>query len=158
VSRQTGKQAGERGYERRKGSYNEAAAMTEEEAFYDESKWDEEVLHEAGEFRNGQPYLGRWEPDRYPDEPKKEATQAQRDAAAEHIRLRRKIQRDAIFFAVSIDNLSRTKKSAKIRKEAARFLICKHDHPVRLAERLGCSVSQFYRAAQWVKKHVRFHE
>jgi hypothetical protein len=74
------------------------------------------------------------------------------------LRLRRKIQRDAIFFAVSIDNLSRTKKSAKIRKEAARFLICKHDHPVRLAERLGCSVSQFYRAAQWVKKHVSFHE
>jgi hypothetical protein len=132
--------------------------VTEEEAFYEESKWDEEVLHEAGEFRNGQPYIGKWVPDRYHDEPEKEATQAKRDAAAEEIRLRRKIQRDAIFFAVSIDNLSRTKKSAKIRNEAARFLICKHDHPVRLAEGLGCSVSQFYRAAQWVKKHVSFHE
>jgi len=86
-------------------------------------------LHEAGEFRNGQAYLGKWEPDRYPDEPEKEATQAQRDAAAEEIRLRRKIQRDAAFFALSIDNLSRTKKSAEIRKEAARFLICKHDTP-----------------------------
>src|SRR5262245_53903814 len=31
---------------------------------------------------------------------------------------------------LSIDNLSRTKKSADIRKEAARFLICKHDHPL----------------------------
>jgi hypothetical protein len=50
--------------------------MNEDEAFYEDSKWDEEVLHEAGEFRNGRPYLGRWEPDRYPDEPKKQATQA----------------------------------------------------------------------------------
>lgn len=77
--------------------------MNEDEAFYEDSKWDEEVLHEAGEFRNGRPYLGRWEPDRYPDEPKKQATQTQRDAAAEEARLRSKIQRDAIFFAVSID-------------------------------------------------------
>ena len=130
--------------------------MNEDEAAYEDSKWDQEVLHEAGEFRNGQPYLGRWEPDRYCDEPQKEATQAKRDAAAEETRLRRKIQRDAIFFAVFIDNLSRTKKSADIRKEAARFLICKHDHPMRIAERLGCSPSQFYRAVQWVKKHVGF--
>jgi hypothetical protein len=132
--------------------------MNEDEADYEDSKWGSEVLHEAGEFRDGQPYLGKWEPDRYHDEPKKEATQAQRDAAAEETRARRKIQRDAIFFAVSIDNLSRTKKSADIRKEAARFLICRHAHPVRLAERLGCSVSQFYRATQWVKKHVGFNE
>jgi hypothetical protein len=50
--------------------------MNEDEAAYEDSKWDQEVLHEAGEFRNGQPYLGRWEPDRYCDEPQKEATQA----------------------------------------------------------------------------------
>jgi hypothetical protein len=38
-------------------------------------------------------------------------------AAAEETRLRSKIQRDAIFFAVSIDNLSRTKKSARFRRK-----------------------------------------
>jgi hypothetical protein len=109
----------------------------------------------GGAFRNGRPSILRWEPDRYHDEPDPAPA---RIAAAEEIRLRRKIQRDAIFFAVSIDNLSRTKKSATIRKEAARFLICKPDHPLRIAEPLGCSASQFYRAVQWVKKHVGFHE
>jgi hypothetical protein len=108
-----------------------------------------------GILRNGRPSIFRWEPKQYCDEP--DSTAAKIDAA-EETRLRRKIQRDAIFFAVSIDNLSRTKKSAEIRKEAARFVICKHDHPLRIAERLDCSVSQFYRAVQCVKKHVGFHE
>jgi hypothetical protein len=66
------------------------------------------------------------EPDRSPDEP--DPVFAKMDTA-EETRIRRKIQRDAIFFAMSIDNLSRTKKAAAIRKEAARWLICKHQHP-----------------------------
>jgi hypothetical protein len=132
--------------------------MTEEADYEDHDEDPCPKVNPEDDFgitRNGRPSIFRWEPDRYHDEPDPGPAKM---AAAEEIRVRRKIQRDAMFFAGSIDNLSRTKKSAKIRKEAARFLICKHDHPVRLAERLGCSVSQFYRAAEWVKKHVRFHE
>jgi hypothetical protein len=125
---------------------------------HEEDPWGKgEVSPEddSGIIHNGRPSIFRWEPERYHDEP--ERTVAKIDAA-EEIRARRKIQRDAIFFAVSIDNLSRTKKSAEIRKAAARWIVCKHDHPERLAERLGCSKAQFYRAVQWVKNHVGFHE
>ena len=126
---------------------------------YDEDQEDpwEEVSPEDdfGILHNGRPSIFRWEPKQYCDEPDSTAAKIN---AAEETRVRRKIQRDAIFFAVSIENQSRTKKSAEIGKEAARFVICKHDHQSRMAERLECSVSQFYRAVQWVKKHVGFHE
>ena len=94
---------------------------------YDEDPWEEvNPEDDSGITRNGRPSIFRWEPDRYHDKP--DLTAAKIDVA-EETRIRRNIQRDAIFFAVSIDNLSRTKKSAKIRKEAARWLIYKHQHP-----------------------------
>jgi hypothetical protein len=110
--------------------------MTEDEAAYEESKWSEvRPEDDAGALRNGRPWIVRWEPDRYCDEPEEDPVLAKRDSVAElqEAMFRSKVRRDAIFFAMSIDNLSRTKKSAKIRKEAARFLMCKHEHPVRIA-------------------------
>ena len=63
--------------------------MDEDESFYEEAKWGRDVHHEAGEFCNGQAYIGKCEPDRYHDELDKAATQAHRDAAVEEIRARR---------------------------------------------------------------------
>jgi hypothetical protein len=83
--------------------------MTGEEAAYEKSKWAE-VEDDSGElFHNGHKFIGRWEPDRYHGEPEEDPALAKREAAAEETRVRRKIQRDSIFFgALSIDNLSCT--------------------------------------------------
>jgi hypothetical protein len=64
-----------------------------------EDSWSEvRPEDDVGAFHNGRPSILRWEPDRYPDEP--DPVFAKLDTA-EETRIRRKIQRDAIFFAMS---------------------------------------------------------
>jgi hypothetical protein len=53
------------------------------------------------------------------------------------------VKRKALEFALSIMSMSRTAEAGRIRLEAARWLVCRHEHPENICKRLKCTLQRF---------------
>jgi hypothetical protein len=96
-----------------------------DEADYEESRWSEvRPEDDAGALLNGRPCIVRWEPKRYCYEPEEDPALAKRDSVAELEQARplSRVRRDAIFYTLTIENLSRTRSPQRFARRPHAFL------------------------------------